>query len=227
MKENKNTTNKPMELSTESKSLEKLFDALNKKYFNNELERPLITLQPSRGAYGWITTYKKWVNKDNEEISQYEININFDLTNRAPERIGATLLHEMVHLFHLMNNIKDCSRGNRYHNKHFKEKAESVGLIITHDPSIGYSITQPSEELVEFFKKVKYEGFTVREKGFVAPVEPTDPNSPVEPVKPVINRPKKPSSTRKYQCPTCGTTVRATKTVHIICGDCNEKMEEC
>lgn len=33
------------------------------------------------------------------------------------------------------------------------------------------------------------------------------------------------SSTRKYVCPCCGNSVRATKAVNLICGDCMEKME--
>ena len=36
---------------------------------------------------------------------------------------------------------------------------------------------------------------------------------------------KRPSSTRKYICPCCKNSVRATKAVNIICGDCMEKME--
>ena len=38
------------------------------------------------------------------------------------------------------------------------------------------------------------------------------------------SRTKKPSSTRKYICPKCGNSCRATKTINIICGDCMEKM---
>ena len=36
----------------------------------------------------------------------------------------------------------------------------------------------------------------------------------------------KPSSTRKLICPCCGNSVRATKAVNIICGDCMERMIE-
>ncbi len=35
---------------------------------------------------------------------------------------------------------------------------------------------------------------------------------------------KKPSSTRKYTCPVCGQSIRATKEVNVICGDCMVKM---
>lgn len=31
---------------------------------------------------------------------------------------------------------------------------------------------------------------------------------------------------RKYVCPVCGCIIRATKEVHIICGDCNVEFEE-
>ena len=38
------------------------------------------------------------------------------------------------------------------------------------------------------------------------------------------SRTKKPSSTRKYICPKCGNSCRATKAINIICGDCMDKM---
>lgn len=34
----------------------------------------------------------------------------------------------------------------------------------------------------------------------------------------------KPSTVRKYQCPCCGNSVRATKEVHIACLDCGVPM---
>lgn len=37
-------------------------------------------------------------------------------------------------------------------------------------------------------------------------------------------RTKKPSSTRKYICPKCSNSCRATKVINLICGDCMEKM---
>ena len=35
---------------------------------------------------------------------------------------------------------------------------------------------------------------------------------------------RKPSSTRKYQCPCCGMSVRATRVVRIACMECAEQM---
>ena len=38
--------------------------------------------------------------------------------------------------------------------------------------------------------------------------------------------PPRTSSTRKYRCPCCGNSVRATKTVRIACMDCGVQMIE-
>ena len=35
---------------------------------------------------------------------------------------------------------------------------------------------------------------------------------------------RKPSSTRKYICPCCGMSVRATRNVNVACLDCNEPL---
>lgn len=38
--------------------LEKIFRALNAKYFNGELEEPIITIQSTPRAYGHVTVAK-------------------------------------------------------------------------------------------------------------------------------------------------------------------------
>lgn len=127
----------------------------------------------------------------------------------------------MVHIYHLMNNIQDCSRGGTYHNRKFKEKAESVGLIISKDPRIGWSLTEPSEELIEYIISQGWTDILINRQesiriGGVSGGSSGDSsgNKP----------PKKPSSTRKYICPCCGNSVRATKEINIICGDCMKQM---
>lgn len=34
---------------------------------------------------------------------------------------------------------------------------------------------------------------------------------------------KRKTSTRKYQCPCCGNSFRATKEIRVLCMDCNEQ----
>jgi len=41
-----------------------------------------------------------------------------------------------------------------------------------------------------------------------------------------ITPPARKSNSRKYVCPCCGNSVRATKEVHIACMDCQQTMIE-
>lgn len=42
--------------------LESLFSKFNEKFYNNELQTPVITVSPdtTKGAYGWCTAWKAW-----------------------------------------------------------------------------------------------------------------------------------------------------------------------
>lgn len=206
--------------------LEKMFRALNTRFFEGKLPEPVITLKKTPGAYGHITCDKTWHTAVGD---RYEINLGTGTLTRPIEETTATLLHEMCHLYNMENGIQDTSRGNTYHNKKFKATAEAHGLEVAHDKRIGWSITSPSLELLEF---VEQQGWTALQMtdaniqdifdllgGSRSPKGTSggesDPNR-----KP----PKKPSSTRKYICPKCGCSCRATKVINIICGDCMEKM---
>lgn len=190
-----------------SKSLEFLESAhviLNERYFEGALSKPIITVQKSPKAYGHFTCYKAWAD---DKADYEEINISAETLNRPLENTIATLLHEMVHQYCFENDIQDTSRGGTYHNKKFAEEAEKRGLIIEQAPKIGWSKTTPSAELVEFVKKKwKREISLHRAAEIEAPT-------------------KKKSSTRKYVCPCCGMSVRATKEVAIKCMECDMQLE--
>lgn len=187
--------------------LEKIYKQLNKDKFNGELEKPFITIQPTPNAYGHITTSRVWQTGEKE---RYEININAETLNRPIENTVATILHEMTHMYNIIHGIQDCSRGNTYHNKKFKEKAETVGLEIQYDKKIGWSITKPTEELIKYIATKKWNKIPVIRNPQISAGK---------------NGTKAKSSTRKYICPACGMSVRATKEVYLICGNCKEKME--
>ena len=202
--------------------LEKIYRELNNDFFGGELEEVFITIQSTPKAYGHVTCGKIWNSKTG--LERYELNIGAGTIARPIEEVVATMLHEMVHVYHLMHGVKDTSRGNAYHNKTFKAKAESVGLVIEYDKRIGWSVTTPSDDLVLYVADkgwsdvcmYRFEGFAFTGgSGGKTPVG--DDGSDPTPT-------KKPSSTRKYQCPCCKNSVRATKEIFVICGDCTEKM---
>lgn len=103
----------PMKMSDVVTKLESLFDILNRVYFDNALPKPVITVQSTPKAYGHCSTKKIWKS---ESDGQYEINIGAEFLNRPSANTAATMCHEMVHLYCLVNEIQDTCQKGRYHN---------------------------------------------------------------------------------------------------------------
>jgi hypothetical protein len=186
--------------------IEIMFDDLNKKLFESALSKPVITVNTdnNKDILGWCTSWKAW--KDNDNNGYYEINISCDYLDRNINEIATTLLHEMIHLFCVENCIKDTSRSGTYHNKKYKENAESHGLIVECDAKRGWTKTTLNEDMRKYVSK-KYQNIDLVYNAAVK-----------------AEKEKKKSSTRKYVCPNCSITVRATKEVKILCFDCDEMM---
>ena len=198
--------------------LNKVFDLLNAEFFENALSRPTITIQSTPKAYGHFSLREDtWISKLG---GTHEINIGAGTLSRPIEEVAATLLHEMVHYYNYEMGIQDCSRGNTYHNRRFKEAAEARGLIVTHSDKYGWSHTSPSDRLLEvildndltdiLINRNEYTGFRITGTGTHSGAGAALP-------------PKK-SSTRKYICPCCGMSVRATRAVNVACMDCDTQL---
>ncbi|WP_291221786.1 hypothetical protein [Gemmiger sp.] len=91
--------------------LEKIFRALNAKYFNGELEEPIITIQSTPRAYGHVTVAKAWQRGD---TTRHELNIGAGTLARPIENVVATTLHECVHLWNLQNGILELAAERGY-----------------------------------------------------------------------------------------------------------------
>lgn len=198
--------------------LNKIFDLLNAEFFENTLSRPTITIQSTPKAYGHFTLREDtWVSTIG---STHEINIGAGTLSRPIENVVATLLHEMVHYYNYENGVQDCSRGGTYHNKNFKREAEKRGLIVNKSEKYGYAHTEPADSLLDF---VLNNGLTdiliSRNEFFGFSVPPTGKITGTD-----FGSTAKKSSTRKYICPCCGMSIRATKEVRIMCMDCGEQM---
>lgn len=204
--------------------LEKMFRALNRDFFpGEEIEEPIITIQSTPTAYGHVSVAKTWKRKDED---RHELNISADWLNRPIENIVGTMLHEMVHLYNMEHGIKDTSRGGAYHNKRFKAEAEKRGLIISHDKRIGWSVTQPGERVLDYILQNGWEDIEMNRGLSLTGWNPGGSTGGKAGTAAPTKTGKKPSSTRKYICPKCGMSVRATRIVNIMCGDCMEKMTE-
>ncbi|MDY3281293.1 SprT-like domain-containing protein [Dysosmobacter sp.] len=203
--------------------LEKMFRALNQEFFSGELEEPIITIQSTPGAYGHVTVRKAWKRKDSW---RHELNIGAETLDRPIEDVAATMLHEMVHLYNLAHEVQDCSRGGSYHNRRFRDEAERRGLVIGHHEKYGWTITNPSDKLLEFIIEQGWTEISINRGGNWTPPPSTGAKNGNGGTPTGTNEKPKKSSTRKLICPKCKCSVRATKTVNILCGDCMEKMIE-
>ncbi len=202
--------------------LEKIFRAINADWFGGELEEPIITIQSTPRAYGHVTVAKTWKRKDDW---RHELNLGAETLNRPIEHVVATMVHEMVHLYNIAHDIQDCSRGGTYHNRKFRDEAERRGLVISHHDKYGWTVTEPGDKLLEYILEQGWTEISINRGGAWRPTASGGRKTGEGGATEDGEKPKK-SSTRKLVCPCCGQSVRATKAVHILCGDCMEKMVE-
>ena len=204
--------------------LEKAFRLLNEHFFGGELPTPVLTVIPTPRAYAHYTQFDAWsVQGDGRR----EINIGSGTLNRPLEETLGSLLHEMTHEYcDVILHVQDTSNKGVYHNRIFKREAEAHGLNVSRSEKYGWSHTEPGDALLEF---------VLEHDGELREIELCRTNPPLAisiggihtgsgdglPILPPVK-----SHHRKYFCPDCGTSVRATKEVHILCADCMELMLE-
>ena len=99
-------------LTSMQQVLEYGFTVLNAVFFENSLIMPVITIMSSPRTNGHFTLGKTWRA---EQEHFHEINISAEHLDRPIENIMATLCHEMVHYYCMVNGIKDTSQNGRYH----------------------------------------------------------------------------------------------------------------
>ena len=191
--------------------ISEMYDFFNERLFNGELIKPVLTISPDEKnkAYGWITRDKLWKENENDE-GMYEINLSAQFLNRSISETASTLIHEMCHQWAKVNDFKDTARSGSFHNKLFRQIAEGHGLNAEYVHGRGWTATSLSEataKLLDAFMEGNPPKLVYRDM----PIK-------VKRVRDV--------SIRKYVCPDCEVSVRATKAVNVVCGDCNKQMQE-
>ena len=204
--------------------LKNIYRLLNKDWFGNELPDVTVSVMAKAGTYGHFSLGKLWVTSMDQ---QHELNIAAGGLNRPIANVVATIVHEATHLYCYVKGIADTSNRGMYHNMHFKEEAEKRGLIIDKHPTYGWTVTTPSECLIIWCKDNELKDIDIYRTDYMttskgdhgAGRNGADGTSNGKPS-------GRKSSTRKYICKCCHMTIRATRTVNILCGDCMRKMIE-
>lgn len=200
--------------------IEKAFRILNAELFDNQLPTPVFTVIPTPRAYAHFVKYPIW---DVAGEGKTEINIASGTLDRPLENILASLLHEAVHLYCFsVTKEQDTSNKGLYHNRTFKREAEAHGLTVERHDKYGWTITSPGDKLLELIlahdelqeiKMCRYDPATIS----VPTGKATGATTSFNPVRPNAHH-------RKYICPQCAASVRATKAVNIMCMDCGMQM---
>lgn len=215
--------------------LQKLFRALNEKFYDGKLPTPIITVSPTPGAYGHFTAYDAWEDVKGNKF--YEINISAsDLTYETESNSGkgiqrdmvqvtGTLLHEMAHLYDYVElypktgklDVSRVKGKTAYHNTIFKKTAETHGLTVEHDLNYGWTITQLNDEALEWLmEQTEFREIQINRIEYGTAGKPK--------AKPVPPKTASKSNSIRYQCPNCKAIARATKEIKLICGDCMVEM---
>lgn len=202
--------------------LQKIYNLINEEYFEGQLEEITLTIQESTRSYGHVSVSNTWFTTDNKAMK--ELNVSANYLTRDIVEVVTTLIHECSHIYNMEHDIKDTSNGFIYHNKRFKKTAEELGKIkIDRHEKYGWTISSPTEETIDFCIRNGLENIMIGRQsefsfgtGFTGG---TDKNTT-----PPRTTTTTPSSTRKYICPCCGNSFRATKDINVICGDCNVKF---
>ena len=204
-----------------SGALEKLYRQLNSRFYSDELEIPIITIQASSRSYAHVSVDKIWT-VDGQEARR-ELNISATYLSRPIEEICASLLHEMAHIYAMQAGIKDTSRNGSYHNKRFRQIAEDHGIIVGYDERIGWSPTSPSDELIEWLCDIDIEDIRINRGNIeeLARITGTGGAAPAPAEPPKVTTTGRRGNSIRWICPDCGAIVRSTKQVNILCGDCN------
>jgi ribosomal protein S27AE len=189
--------------------LHSIFHFLNEEIFKNELPEPAITIQSrgKRNALGWCSQNPIWLDND-EKDKRHEINICAENANMKVMDVLEIMLHEMVHYYGDLHEIKTTSRNGNFHNKKYKELAEKFGLLVIKTQKYGYSETKLNDKTLQLvkdknFNKEAFLMYRTNDEGMIS----------------------KKKGSIKHTCPDCGNVARSTKEMVLICGKCNSQMD--
>lgn len=138
----KKAEKKPKESIDHTEDLEKLntlYDKLNDLYFDGELIKADISISDSkRGKKHCATSYDPLT-----ESAGIVVHMTDDETQLAVD-----LCHNMVHLFCMVNDIKETCQKGRYHNGAFHTEAEARDLHVIYDSANGWATTEATENFI-------------------------------------------------------------------------------
>lgn len=185
------------------KVLDKIYSQINNAMFQGTL--PIVTFIVTRGA----KAKNGWSVKKGERY--YQIYAFDECLFESDEEIYMRIMHQIVHILNMENDIKDTSRAMQYHNKKFKEVSEGFGLTTEYTASRGYDTVGITEEALE---KIRLDDMR------------RQLNDAIE-VDIEAEQGRQPHKRRiRFICPICKREAMAEQYMKLQCGYCLVPMEE-
>ncbi len=199
---------KPMETYN---VLREAFNFFNKELFGGKLSECMILLHRHRSAYGYFWADRFGQNGSKTTVHEIALNPSH-IRVRKPVDTFSTLAHEMVH--QLQQEDGTPPKG-AYHNKQWAAMMKEIGL----QPDDG-----DGNETGRYVshKIVKNGRFDVAYQTFAAKRDMTLFGDLPDTKK----KGKGKTSKFKFVCPECNQNAWAKVTAKLVCGDCDEVMEE-
>jgi hypothetical protein len=132
-------------------AIESVWAAIQERH--EDLPEVVVTLASGAKTKGMTLGHfapDRWMR--GEEVI-HELFVGGEGLARGGADVLGTLLHEAAHGAARAREVQDTSRQGRYHNAKFKAIAESFGLVLEHDKSIGWSTTTVPETTAAMFAR--------------------------------------------------------------------------
>ncbi len=197
------------------KSLDDAYVFFNHRLFGSSLPPCLITMQRTKKAYGYFAGRRFGAVDGSHTTDEIALNPSYFHT-RTTEQSLSTLVHEMTHL--QQHHFGKPSRGG-YHNAEWAGMMRAVGLVpsdtgapggrqvgqrVSHYIEPGGAFADACSELIaQGFDPLYIELWTEGRE---------------------TARRKKAASKTRYTCPVCAANAWAKPGLHLVCGECGERM---
>lgn len=199
--------------------LQRAYDYFNRALFGGRLPPCLITLQRQRGAYGYFSggRFHARGGKAASPRTADEIAMNPSHIGQREDRANlSTLAHEQCHLW--QHHFGAPGRRG-YHNREWAAKMLEIGLAPSTTGAPGGAET--GEKMTHYI--IEGGPFARAAKALLADgfrLTWHDPHQDEPAAK------KKRNTRAKYTCPSCGLNAWAKPAAALVCGECEEPMDE-
>ena len=191
------------------------YDFFNEQLFNRQLPRCLITMQRKNKAFGYFAGERFGTPTGEDKTDEIALHPSH-FKDRSTEEVLSTLVHEMAHLW--QHHFGKLSRAG-YHNKEWASKMKDIGLLPSSTGAPGGKETgqKVSHYISETGPFARVCADLVNQ-GFIVPYVERWTEGGKAKAK------KKAASKTKYTCASCDLNAWGKPAIHLICGDCNERM---